>query len=57
MTFINSYQHHGDCEFWFDQYPFECTCGLTAERPEWSTLVQRAPSTITKLPAASENSQ
>ena len=21
--------HHPDCLFWFEQYPVECTCGLT----------------------------
>ena len=32
------WQHHPDCEFWWDQYPFDCCCGLTAPRPEWSKL-------------------
>lgn len=28
--------HHPDCLYWFENYPAECTCGLSAERPEWS---------------------
>jgi hypothetical protein len=32
------WQHHPDCEYWFDQYPCDCCCGLTAPRPEWSKL-------------------
>lgn len=23
--------HHPDCGFWYDNYPQECTCGLTSE--------------------------
>lgn len=30
--------HHPDCEWHLDQYPWECTCGLTAPRPAWSDL-------------------
>lgn len=37
ITTIGCWQHHPDCEYWFDQYPNECTCGLTA-RPVWSKL-------------------
>lgn len=25
--------HHINCEFWHDQYPHECTCGVTAPLP------------------------
>ena len=24
-------KHNPDCEFWHDQYDFECTCGLTRQ--------------------------
>lgn len=30
--------HNPDCEYWFEQYPRECTCGMTKTRPEWSIL-------------------
>lgn len=33
------WQHHPDCEYWMiEQYPSDCTCGLSAPRPEWSKL-------------------
>jgi hypothetical protein len=28
-------KHHTICEWHLDQYPWECTCGLTAPKPEW----------------------
>jgi hypothetical protein len=28
--FCNCWRHHINCDFWFDQYADECTCGLTA---------------------------
>jgi ribosomal protein L37AE/L43A len=33
--FAHEPAHHPFCEFWLDQYPFECTCGLTARRATW----------------------
>lgn len=31
--------HHKDCEWHFDQYPWECTCGAIPDphqfRPKW----------------------
>ena len=38
MSEIGGWTHHPDCEYWFDNYKWECTCGLTAVRPEWSKL-------------------
>jgi hypothetical protein len=29
----NPYAHNSNCDFWFDQYDFECTCGASAPRP------------------------
>jgi hypothetical protein len=23
-------KHHKDCDFWCDQYPWECNCGIRA---------------------------
>jgi hypothetical protein len=28
-------KHHAICEWHWDQYPWECTCGLTAAKAEW----------------------
>jgi hypothetical protein len=49
--------HHKDCDFWTDQYEFECVCGLTMPRPEWSTFEPNAPAEFPPPPAAPENSQ
>lgn len=27
--------HHPICEWHLDQYPWECTCGLTAPKASW----------------------
>ncbi len=24
--------HHYQCDYWYDQYPWECSCGLTGPR-------------------------
>jgi hypothetical protein len=29
----NPYAHDPDCDFWFDHYDRECTCGGSAPRP------------------------
>lgn len=31
-------RHALDCMWHFEQYNFECTCSLTAQRPAWSNL-------------------
>jgi hypothetical protein len=28
-------RHAPTCAYWLDQYPWECTCGLTAPLPAW----------------------
>lgn len=33
--------HHICCEFWVDQYPWECTCGATAKRAPWFDQVEK----------------
>ena len=33
--------HHRDCDYWFEQYPNECTCGATRPKAVWfDTYVQ-----------------
>lgn len=33
-------QHATECEYWFDQYPWECTCGVN-ERTTYSEWVSK----------------
>lgn len=33
--------HHIDCDWHLDQYPWECTCGLTAPRAPWFDSVEK----------------
>lgn len=49
-------RHPLDCEWHVDQYPAECTCGLTAPRPEWSTLTPRDGSPYPPVPALEDGS-
>jgi len=35
---MSLWQHHPDCDYWLDYYPWECICGLTTQRPPWSRL-------------------
>lgn len=32
--------HHIDCEFWFEQYPWECSCGKL-ERMSYLEWIER----------------
>ncbi len=49
-------RHSWECEWHLDQYAAECTCGLTAPRPEWSTLTPRDGSPYPVNPKAEDAS-
>jgi len=49
-------QHKTDCEFWHDQYPWECSCGLTQRmsyaewvKQSWERPMAKPPQDIFSL--------
>jgi hypothetical protein len=41
--------HHPLCEFWFEQYPWECTCGVTGRKRFETMTAEASESAISTL--------